>query len=1235
MAVLRYACAQLLFLGIIAPGVSAQTTYYVAGNGNDNNNGQSTGSPFQSIAKVNSLTLRAGDQVLFRRGDTFRGGLQIRQSGSSAQPIIIDAYDNGAKPVISGSSPLTNWTSLGNNRWQTTCSSCNGQLSGLYRRDNALPLSRYPNRSDANKGYLTIQSHQNNTQITSQQGISPNFNTGWTGAEVVIRATQWVTDRYGFNGQSGNTLNVTSPNAGYGIQDGWGYFVQNHPAAIDQEGEWAFDTSTKTVQLYSATGNPNDQAITATAVSRAVDLSNVSYVTLRNLNISQSLNANLYINSGSNLTFSSLDVLNAGQDGVIITGSGQGVVLENSTIQYVNNNGVQITPYQNVTFRGNTLRHVGVDAGRSKSGDGQGNGLQTAVGQTMLIENNTIDSIGYNAISYVNSTTIRKNVISNFCMTKSDGGGIYTWNGNRENRGDIHIVSNIIFNGLGAPEGTPGSTYSGANGIFFDDCSQGAEVANNTIFNCTGLGIFLNATSNMTITGNTSYNNGESQLTLTDDQGRCVVRNVAIQNNVLAGRTSNQLVIKFRSNANDLNQYGAFDNNYYIRPFDDVFKIQAVYVANGTTNVANLALPQWQGLFGQDQHSQSSPITYAANTLTPTGNVLRNNAFNSNNDGWSSWSPYGNGRADWDNSNRVDGGTLQVSFANASNQSNSYVLATASIGAVTRGKTYQFEFDAVASGSKRVDAFIRQLSGSYSDLAPRFSVLMSANRQHYTAAFTATADESNAIIVLQLYEDGQTAWFDNVKLQEATATPNNPDDFIKLVYNGTNQNTSVNLSGEWRDARNQAYSGSVTLSPYTSLLLLKVVGSTQPPVVTLRDPENPANAVNGLDYSYYEGSWGNLPDFNTLTPVRSGNVGTPDLSVSSRSEQYAMQFKGYINVPADGTYTFYTNSDDGSKLYIGSTEIVNNDGGHAMQERSGTIGLKAGTHALTIPFFQGAGGQGLVVSYSGPTISKQTIPAAAFYRVPSSSGGSSGTGTGLRAEYFNNTNLTTPILVTRTDATINFDWGINSPVPGTINVDNFSVRWTGQVEAPVSGNYTFSTSTDDGVRLWVNGVQLINDWNGHAPTTNNGASMALTAGQKYTIRMEYFEGAIGAVARLLWAYPGQNQQIIPQNRLYPATTASARFAAVEPDFVETDLTVQVYPIPAHDEIRLSYYAETAGEANVQLVNTTAQTIRQVVHQTTPGENSITIPVRDLARGFYILSITQSNRRITRKVILSD
>jgi hypothetical protein len=116
---------------------------------------------------------------------------------------------------------------------------------------------------------------------------------------------------------------------------------------------------------------------------------------------------------------------------------------------------------------------------------------------------------------------------------------------------------------------------------------------------------------------------------------------------------------------------------------------------------------------------------------------------------------------------------------------------------------------------------------------------------------------------------------------------------------------------------------------------------------------------------------------------------------------------------------------------------------------------------------------------------------------------------------------------------VNFDWGSGSPVPGVVQANNFSVRWTGQVEAPVSGNYVFSTQTDDGVRLWINGVLRIDKWSDRASKTNTSAPVALVAGQKYAVVMEYFERTKNATARLRWSYPGQTTQVIPRARLYP------------------------------------------------------------------------------------------------------
>jgi len=88
------------------------------------------------------------------------------------------------------------------------------------------------------------------------------------------------------------------------------------------------------------------------------------------------------------------------------------------------------------------------------------------------------------------------------------------------------------------------------------------------------------------------------------------------------------------------------------------------------------------------------------------------------------------------------------------------------------------------------------------------------------------------------------------------------------------------------------------------------------------------------------------------------------------------------------------------------------------------------------------------------------------------------------------------------------------------------------VEAPVTGDYIFGTQADDGVRLWVNGKKLIDDWKDHPPVLMRGVAIKLTAGQRYSIKLEYFEGIGDASVKLLWSYPGQAEQVVPQARLY-------------------------------------------------------------------------------------------------------
>lgn len=139
----------------------------------------------------------------------------------------------------------------------------------------------------------------------------------------------------------------------------------------------------------------------------------------------------------------------------------------------------------------------------------------------------------------------------------------------------------------------------------------------------------------------------------------------------------------------------------------------------------------------------------------------------------------------------------------------------------------------------------------------------------------------------------------------------------------------------------------------------------------------------------------------------------------------------------------------------------------------------------------------------------------------------------LTAAYFNNITLTGTPSVVRSETEINNNWATGNPV-ANISVDNFSVRWEGTIKAPLTGTYTFSVTADDGVRLWVNNVQLINKWIDQSATTYT-ATIVLTAGQAYPIKMEYYERGGQAVAKLAWTIPGQPSQIVQFSPDCPVT----------------------------------------------------------------------------------------------------
>jgi phage tail-like protein len=147
---------------------------------------------------------------------------------------------------------------------------------------------------------------------------------------------------------------------------------------------------------------------------------------------------------------------------------------------------------------------------------------------------------------------------------------------------------------------------------------------------------------------------------------------------------------------------------------------------------------------------------------------------------------------------------------------------------------------------------------------------------------------------------------------------------------------------------------------------------------------------------------------------------------------------------------------------------------------------------------------------------------------------------GLRGDYYDGINFDR-LMQVRIDPVVDFDWKSHSPIPETMPIDVFSVRWSGQVQPEHSEIYTFHTLSDDGVRLWVAGRLLVDNWTDHGITENRG-KIALNGGRWYPITLEYYEKRGGATIRLSWSSRSLPKQIVPQERLYAIPDETARLA---------------------------------------------------------------------------------------------
>lgn len=370
-----------------------------------------------------------------------------------------------------------------------------------------------------------------------------------------------------------------------------------------------------------------------------------------------------------------------------------------------------------------------------------------------------------------------------------------------------------------------------------------------------------------------------------------------------------------------------------------------------------------------------------------------------------------------------------------------------------------------------------------------------------------------------------------------------------------------------------------TLAPASATATPKSAAAAKPAATPTRAPITPLTSAaiaaietmesrtllsgNGLAATYFNNAdlTGSTASRVDATVNFDWGTGSPTSAIGA--DTFSARWTGSVVPTKSETYTFYTSSDDGVRVWVDGKQVINDWTVHAPREDKGTISLVAGKqYNIKVEYYEQSAGAVMKLLWSSPSTAKAVIPQSQLYStaaatavtppasstptpVPAPSTGA-GTGTGLAAVYYDNADLTGKTAA-RTDGTVNFTWSA-APISG-IALDTFSTRWTGQVQAQKTEEYTFYTQSDDGVRLWVNGVQIINNWSAHGSTENSG-KIKLTAGAKYDIKLEYFNRSGNGTAQLKWSSPTTAKAIVPRTQLY-STTAVTPPSSVPPTSTPT------------------------------------------------------------------------------------
>jgi len=814
---------------------AAKNTLYISPDGNDNNDGLSPKTAWKTLSKLQSsqTELIAGTQVLFRSGATFRGNLSLDNvHGAPGEEISFGAYCVGEKPIISGLTELRNWQSAGPNKWVTKCESCPDDLGLFTHNKSPLGFSRYPNVNNESRGY--DYTHQfSRTAVVSDALRGKN----WRGAELVLRNSNWVLDRLKIGEHFGDTVTFSGGKLTYdpstnANDSGYGFFIQNHIDAMDLDGEWVWNSSSKEITLQWSLGNPSSFNFAASTQQNVLSINNSSNLSFKDLSFIGGNTFNIFSSAAQDISMDGIDSL-AATNSIHFQDRSNNVHLNNLSVTDSSNIGVNLFFCGNCSLTNSNVTDSGMIAGLSTNGIGGHVAIYAAANvdddnYSVLIEGNTVDRSGYLGISMNDRVIVRNNLVQGYNAIKTDGGGIYMFNIDGKNK--TVIENNVVKDPAASTAGMIGqkTAIEGAStqsyGIYLDGATTDIKVHGNTVLRGGDSALFMNKTARIDIQYNKFIDSDFSAIYYRDysdrsgptleNPGQIVKHNTIVQLNEtpLFNLTS-------QTASYDLSEFGDINNNDYCAPYS-----QGIFDFN-KPNQSNtdylIGFADWQRL-GFDANGQMCDIALDNFVETSVGNELVSNGqFANNTDNWRLLSNNGLLTHTTDSS----GAMLVNDNGNEPNTTINPHIVLLGDGA-NLGDVYRVSYHAKSNNTENTPLSARLLlhDAPYSRLTSTYTRSVPSQVEQYSFYLSVLETAANFRLWFETNSNDLPLLLDNVSVRRVQGYFKDRDNLILVKTNRGNTAQPTVLDDDYMDINGKIINAGsqITINPLSSLVLFPI-----------------------------------------------------------------------------------------------------------------------------------------------------------------------------------------------------------------------------------------------------------------------------------------------------------------------------------------------------------------------------------------------------------------------------